>query len=110
MYFAIFLSIVGTIGMVVSSFTIVITQFHREYLGISSIIFGIAFLLASCGYKLQDQAPRKAISISTLAMEEYHRCLNSYNGNWLLKHKKVSKEQYCSNLNIVYKKNVLGVK
>lgn len=110
MALAIFFSIVGTVGLVGSAFALLVTGFDRDYVIPFSIIFGMSFLFAATGYKMQDEVPVKQVTAQQKAIDEYYRCIGTYNADWVVKNKKISEEQYCANLNVIYKKNVLGVK
>lgn len=110
MLLANFLCTVGILTMIISTGTILISGFDKELLPVASIILALGFLLGATGFKMHDNTPPKPVTLEQRAIDEYYSCLNTYERDWIQKNKKMSQEQYCANLNVIFKKNVLGVK
>ena len=69
------------------------------------------FAIAVYGLHLMETYPVKQKPVQTiqsLALEEYQRCLISYDRDLVFKNRKMTEEQLCSNLNVIYKKQVLS--
>ena len=103
--------IVGCIGLVVSSVVFVTNLIDNKNLTQPIFAWGFFFSIASAGAYMADRAPPPIpISPEQLARVEYNRCLEFYDEDDVSVKYKITQEELCSNLNVVYKTKILNLK
>lgn len=105
-----FLIAVGILGLIISSFVVIAQWVDDNPLLYLLLTWGFFFALSIYGFHRLDSIPKKPETIQSLAMREYQNCLIQYDVDKTTKDMKITQEQLCASLNVIYQKNVLGVK
>ena len=106
-----FLISLGVIGLIISTAIFFAQWSDSKPVFYIALAWGGFFAIAVYGLHLMETYPVKQKPVQTiqsLALEEYQRCLISYDRDLVFKNRKMTEEQLCSNLNVIYKKQVLS--